>query len=729
MAIQEGSGQGSTIHNYAQSLTYDDKGRVFQEFDASGDNRGTRNVYNDYGYLSEIREARDGDGSQGNHVRTYWKVLAMDARDNVIEAEMGNGMKVVATHDVKTGALRSRSDRYDGSGDFAQLTEYEWDEIGQLVRRNQYASAALFEYFEYDDRNRLTASWHSTTGSEGAPGGQGAANWTLGLRMRYDISGNIICKSDVSNTNCNSGTNYTYHTGTGSGPGPHAVAQVSTHNGNRHYEYDANGNVTKESKGPSITARRMEYTPSNLLRRVTTPGQGYSEFHYGIDRQRVIRRDGNQAGVSRRVHYIGNVEAIYDANGNLERFQRAIAGVALMHIQANGHVETSYQHRDHLGSIIALSDEFGKVIARMSFDAWGKRRDPSFAEPLVNWRMWTQPLPAWANSMVNWTDRGYTAHEHLDDHGIIHMNGRIYDPHLARFLQADPFVEDPGTLNRYTYVHNNPLVYYDPSGYFSLKSFLKIGAVVAISVITQGVLLPMFKAGSVAAYATAAAAGALSGYIMTGTLEGTLWGAFSAVTFYGIGQKFGGSLGEGMGVMGSGYSKAGLARATAAHGVAGGTLSKLQGGRFGHGLASAGITKVASPAIEFAANDNSFAEVTMVTIAGGSISSISGGKFANGAVTVAMAYAFGQVAHRDGDGVPDFDLDSSEGRQQYAQWIWENRGRFGIEVPDGTSFEYIDEFIMITQVGRVVCDGPCPNIDYQRRIQWQENTSQETEVD
>src|SRR5690625_185929 len=123
--------------------------------------------------------------------------------------------------------------------------------------------------------------------------------------------------------------------------------------------------------------------------------------------------------------------------------------------------------------------------------------------------------------------------------------------------------------------------------------------------------------------------------------------ASSAVTFYGIGQKFGVSLGEGMGVMGSGYSKAGLARATAAHGVAGGTLSKLQGGRFGHGLASAGITKVASPAIEFAANDNSFAEVTKATIAGGSISSISGGKLANGAVTAAMSYAFGEIAQRN----------------------------------------------------------------------------------
>ena len=152
------------------------------------------------------------------------------------------------------------------------------------------------------------------------------------------------------------------------------------------------------------------------------------------------------------------------------------------------------------------------------------------------------------------------------------------------------------------------------------------------------------KAGSAATYGVAAAAGALSGYVMTGTLEGTLWGAFSAVTFHGIGQRFGGSLGDGKGVMGSGYSKAELARATAAHGVAGGTLSKLQGGRFGHGLASAGITKVASPAIEIAANDDSFAEATMATIAGGSISSISGGKFANGAVTAAMAYAFNQLS-------------------------------------------------------------------------------------
>nr|WP_277347458.1 RHS repeat-associated core domain-containing protein [Wenzhouxiangella sp. XN79A] len=52
--------------------------------------------------------------------------------------------------------------------------------------------------------------------------------------------------------------------------------------------------------------------------------------------------------------------------------------------------------------------------------------------------------------MTDLTPRGFTGHEHLDRHGLIHMNGRVYDPRLGRFLQADPFVEDTGTLNRYT---------------------------------------------------------------------------------------------------------------------------------------------------------------------------------------------------------------------------------------------------------------------------------------
>jgi len=50
----------------------------------------------------------------------------------------------------------------------------------------------------------------------------------------------------------------------------------------------------------------------------------------------------------------------------------------------------------------------------------------------------------------------------------VHMNGRIYDPLLGRFLSADPYIQFSGNLqsyNRYSYVMNNPLSATDPTGY------------------------------------------------------------------------------------------------------------------------------------------------------------------------------------------------------------------------------------------------------------------------
>ena len=48
------------------------------------------------------------------------------------------------------------------------------------------------------------------------------------------------------------------------------------------------------------------------------------------------------------------------------------------------------------------------------------------------------------------------------------MNGRLYDPLVARFLNVDPYVQLPDfsqNYNRYTYCLNNPLKFTDPSGY------------------------------------------------------------------------------------------------------------------------------------------------------------------------------------------------------------------------------------------------------------------------
>ena len=118
-----------------------------------------------------------------------------------------------------------------------------------------------------------------------------------------------------------------------------------------------------------------------------------------------------------------------------------------------------YLHRDHLGSIVAISNQTGNIIEKRHFDAWGRLTH--------YWNNNGQTtLPDGINTFLL-LDRGYTGHEHLLSVGLIHMNGRLYDSIVHRFLQPDNYIQDPEntqSYNRYGYVWNNPFKYTDPSG-------------------------------------------------------------------------------------------------------------------------------------------------------------------------------------------------------------------------------------------------------------------------
>jgi RHS repeat-associated protein len=103
------------------------------------------------------------------------------------------------------------------------------------------------------------------------------------------------------------------------------------------------------------------------------------------------------------------------------------------------------------------------VLERLSYDAWGKRRNADGTD---------DP----AGSIASQTNRGFTGHEELDSVGLVHMNGRVYDPLLARFGTPDPITESPFSTqgwNRYSYVGNSPLNFTDPSGYCFMGCFWK----------------------------------------------------------------------------------------------------------------------------------------------------------------------------------------------------------------------------------------------------------------
>jgi len=88
-------------------------------------------------------------------------------------------------------------------------------------------------------------------------------------------------------------------------------------------------------------------------------------------------------------------------------------------------------------------------------------------EPRLEYDVFGLPKGDDLNSDI--TDQGFTGHQHLDNFGLIHMGGRIYDPKIGRFLSPDIIISqdltNPQTLNPYSYCLNNPLKFIDPTGY------------------------------------------------------------------------------------------------------------------------------------------------------------------------------------------------------------------------------------------------------------------------
>jgi RHS repeat-associated protein len=112
-----------------------------------------------------------------------------------------------------------------------------------------------------------------------------------------------------------------------------------------------------------------------------------------------------------------------------------------------------------------ITDANCTVITQLGYEPFGSRRKADGTGQLTQ-----AEIEQLLQDIDTATKRGYTDHEHLDRMGLIHMNGRIYDPVMGRFLSPDPLVQAPHfsqSYNRYTYTFNNPLIFTDPTGYGS----------------------------------------------------------------------------------------------------------------------------------------------------------------------------------------------------------------------------------------------------------------------
>ena len=253
------------------------------------------------------------------------------------------------------------------------------------------------------------------------------------------------------------------------------------------------------------------------------------------------------------------------------------------------------------------------------------------------------------------------------DVGLVHMNGRVYDPHIGRFLSADPFIQQPENVqsfNRYSYVLNNPLAYVDASGFLFGKLFRTIGnffksigklfkkafkAILRSSFLRTVVAIGIafLPGGSLAATFLK---GFGAGFVASGgDLKSGIIGALTFGAFHGVGTHFG-NLAR---AAGGALNTAQRVAKSLAHGVIGGISSVAHGGRFLSGFISAGTSQgfaqiggyeaIGVSAGPSSAGDYAYSAAASAVV-GGTAAVLGGGKFKNGAITAAFAHTFGLIA-------------------------------------------------------------------------------------
>lgn len=442
--------------------------------------------------------------------------------------------------------------------------------------------------------------------------------------------------------------------------------------------YDGNGNIlayarptaAQSNNAPGADGATLAlsgYTAFNLPTRIVKTGgstaAASANFYYDAGYQRVRQQKFNASGTQvDDILYVvpGGFEVHRDINGKVISSTATVSGpdgvIATVTTTFDANtgqavVDTAQtantSNLSGLNTItkVLLKDHLGSMVAEITLGG-----TPSAPVIVVN-SLTVHGFGPWGNARngLNLDQRGFTGHEHLAELGLIHMNGRLYDPVLGRFLQPDPIIQAPHNAqshNRYSYVLNNPLSFTDPSGFSAWTRFRAPILAIAAAVTMQYYLMPYLLAGAVASGAITAgtanfigvvASGFASGGISGGNIQSALQGAFTAGLTFGLASEFG--LHGGADFM-SGKHLGQIAL----HAAMGCGSSAAAGGSCKSGAISGGVSAFASPMLPGDGKSFSAGRLVGSAIIGAVASRLSGGKAENGALTAAFSYLFNEAS-------------------------------------------------------------------------------------
>jgi RHS repeat-associated protein len=586
--------------NYAFTYAYNNLGTIdtlTYPVSTSGYQFVLKNVYDAYGFLNQVKDNAAGT--------VFWSLNSANDSSLPTLETLGNGAQVATSYTPWTNEMITRTEGSSGSTTNLQNLTYNWDLAGNLHQRIDNRQT-LTEQFGYDSMNRLLNS---------------TLNGTNNLTMTYDAAGNINSKSDVS------ASTYVYDT-----VHKHAVKTA----GSWSMTYDANGNMITRAGG-SITWK------SYNLPATINYNSNSTTFQYNANHQRWMQV-ANYAGTTETTYYIGGLLEVMTLGSNPTEYRHQIpagSSLAVYTRRTDGSTGTYYATSDHLGSSDLVMDSAANVLTRESFTPFGARRGSS----------WTGvPTTGDYTAFGNSTRKGFTGQEMLDSVSLVHMNGRVYDPYLGRFLSADMVIQTLGateSINPYAYAWNDPLKYVDPSGHSLIGDILGIIAAIAVVVLTDGAGLAAVYGQTIADIYTASLAGFVGGFVgaavSTGSLDAAVTagmvGALTAVAFYGAGT---------FASWAAKPSGAWLyADGILAHAAVGCASAAASGGNCGAGALSAAVSEAAEPMEDSAAQwGGPAAGAAAAGIVGGIAARVVNGSFNDGFSVGAAGYLFNNLLHQ-----------------------------------------------------------------------------------
>ncbi len=320
-------------------------------------------------------------------------------------------------------------------------TQYEYDAEGNLCRLKSESGdgTTLCDLrYEYDANGNRTAK----RGSMALPGEDGTVKQHLrNIRYGYDGMGRLVseaegdrectyrydlCGNRLEKESGDGRERYTYNR-------KNQLAGRENQAGSWSYLYDSQGNLIRET-GPGRDLH-YEYNARNRQTRVLSGS--------GCIQENLYDGEGLRAGLSehgKRSTFVfagGEIVAELEHGGRASRYIRGYGAAALER-------EGSYYgiHQDEQLSTGWITGADGKIENGYEYDSFGNLLRSSTTVP---------------NRIL------YGGQQYDPATGQYYLRARYYNPVVGRFLQEDSYHGDG--LNLYAYCSNNPVTYYDPSGY------------------------------------------------------------------------------------------------------------------------------------------------------------------------------------------------------------------------------------------------------------------------